>query len=50
VFVERLWRTMKYEHLYLNPADDGQTLKRRISGEGRKAAGFSAGVRLIRWL
>jgi len=23
VFIERLWRSVKYEHVYLNPADDG---------------------------
>lgn len=26
VFVERLWRTVKYEYLYLNPSNDGQEL------------------------
>jgi len=25
-FIERLWRTLKWEHIYLNPADDGQHL------------------------
>ena len=25
-FIERLWRTVKWEHVYLNPADDGQHL------------------------
>jgi putative transposase len=25
-FIERLWRTVKWEHLCLNPADDGQHL------------------------
>ena len=25
-FIERLWRTVKWEHIYLNPADDGQPL------------------------
>lgn len=32
VFIERLWRSLKYEHVYLNPAEDGlecfQGLKR----------------------
>ena len=23
VFIERLWRTLKYDHLYLNPAENG---------------------------
>ena len=23
VFIERLWRSLKYEHVYLNPAEDG---------------------------
>jgi putative transposase len=26
IFIERLWRSMKYEHVYLNPADDGVEL------------------------
>jgi putative transposase len=26
IFVERLWRTVKYEHVYLNPATDGVEL------------------------
>jgi putative transposase len=25
-FIERLWRTIKQEHIYLNPANDGQHL------------------------
>jgi putative transposase len=27
VFVERLWRTVKYEHIYINPAEDGLELR-----------------------
>ena len=27
VFVERLWRTIKYEHVYLNPAASGSELR-----------------------
>ena len=27
VFVERLWRTVKYEHVYINPANDGLELR-----------------------
>ena len=23
IFIERLWRSVKYEHVYLFPADDG---------------------------
>jgi len=23
IFIERLWRSLKYEHLYPNPAEDG---------------------------
>ena len=23
VFIERLWRTLKYDHIYLNPAENG---------------------------
>lgn len=30
-FVERLWRTVKYEHLYLNPADSGTALKQGLA-------------------
>lgn len=26
IFIERLWRTVKYEHVYLNPAEDGLEL------------------------
>ncbi|MBC8085135.1 MAG: transposase [Hymenobacter sp.] len=26
VFVEHPWRTVKWKHIYLNPADDGQHL------------------------
>ena len=35
VFIERLWRSLKYEHVYLNPAENGlecfQGLKRYFS-------------------
>ena len=27
VFVEHLWRTVKYEHVYINPANDGLELR-----------------------
>ena len=27
VFIERLWRTIKYDHIYLNPADSGNALR-----------------------
>ena len=27
VFIERLWRTIKYDHIYLNPADSGHPLR-----------------------
>ena len=27
VFVERLWRTVKYEHLYPNPRDNGHAVE-----------------------
>jgi putative transposase len=27
VFIERLWRTLKYDHLYLNPADSGSACR-----------------------
>jgi putative transposase len=26
IFIERLWRTVKYEHIYLRPCDDGLSL------------------------
>lgn len=29
-FIERLWRTVKWEHIYLNPADDGHQLYRQL--------------------
>lgn len=30
VFIERFWRSIKYQHVFLNPADDGITLYRGI--------------------
>lgn len=30
IFIERLWRSVKYEHVYLNPAKDGLDLYRGI--------------------
>ena len=30
IFIERLWRTVKYEHVYLNPALDGVELYRGL--------------------
>jgi putative transposase len=30
-FIERFWRTIKYQHVYLNPADDGISLYQGIS-------------------
>jgi putative transposase len=27
VFIERLWRTVKYDHVYLNPANSGNELR-----------------------
>lgn len=27
VFIERLWRTVKYDHIYLHPAEDGWELE-----------------------
>jgi putative transposase len=26
IFIERFWRSLKYEHVYLNPATDGLNL------------------------
>lgn len=26
IYIERFWRTIKYQHIYLNPAEDGLTL------------------------
>ena len=26
IYIERFWRTIKYQHIYLNPADDGRQL------------------------
>jgi len=31
IFIERFWLTIKYQHIYLNPADDGITLYQGIS-------------------
>ena len=31
VFIERLWRTLKYDHIYLNPAENGTTCRAGIS-------------------
>lgn len=30
IYIERFWRTLKYQHVYLNPADDGLELYRGI--------------------
>ncbi len=30
VFIERFWRTIKYDHIYLNPANDGLDLYKGI--------------------
>lgn len=32
IFVERLWRSVKYEHIYLFPADDGLECYRGLEG------------------
>ena len=32
IFVERLWRSVKYEHVYLFPADDGLECHRGLEG------------------
>jgi putative transposase len=32
VFIERLWRTLKYDHVYLNPADSGNACRDGITG------------------
>ena len=31
VFIERLWRTLKYDHIYLNPAENGITCRAGIA-------------------
>ena len=31
IFIERLWRSVKYEYVYLNPADDGLQLYQGLS-------------------
>lgn len=31
IFIERLWRSLKYEYVYLNPSDDGLALYQGIS-------------------
>lgn len=30
IYIERFWRTIKYQHIYLNPAEDGITLYKGI--------------------
>lgn len=30
IYIERFWRTIKYRHIYLNPADDGIGLYKGI--------------------
>ena len=30
IYIERFWRTIKYQHIFLNPADDGRQLYRGI--------------------
>lgn len=32
VFIERLWRTLKYDHVYLNPAESGNACRDGITG------------------
>lgn len=32
IYIERFWRSIKYRHIYLNPADDGLQLFRGIDG------------------
>jgi putative transposase len=31
VFIERLWRTVKYDHVYLNPANSGNELRQGLN-------------------
>lgn len=31
IYIERFWRTVKYQHIYLNPAEDGISLYQGIS-------------------
>jgi putative transposase len=31
VFIERLWRTLKYDHIYLNPAENGTACRAGIA-------------------
>jgi putative transposase len=30
IFIERFWRTIKYDYIYLNPAENGLALYREI--------------------
>lgn len=30
IYIGRFWRTIKYQHIFLNPADDGITLYKGI--------------------
>ena len=36
IYIERFWRTIKYQHIYLNPANDGISLYKGISEWMRK--------------
>ena len=37
IFIERLWRSLKYEYVYLNPSDDGLALYQGLSNWFRLA-------------
>jgi putative transposase len=32
IYIERFWRSLKYEHVYLQPAEDGLALFKGIKG------------------
>lgn len=32
IYIERFWRSLKYEHVYMNPAEDGLLLHKGIEG------------------
>jgi len=32
IFIERLWRTVKQDYVYLHPAEDGVELYKRLKG------------------
>ena len=45
IFIERLWRSLKYEAIYLHEIADGFTARRLIGDPGSQSAFYNAGSR-----